>query len=132
MGLSFGYSLSIDAPHRYFVELLKEIPLQLTILFLRKNLFDKSRENFLKMFFFQVKVMLRVASPPSGSSTDHSPNSFFSLDKRKKQVTLVDPTSCSGSSAPEDRRVGVAAPKMFAFDAIFSQDDSQVNYSIFI
>lgn len=70
--------------------------------------------------------MLRVSTPPGNSSLDTSANNFFSLDKRKKQVTLVDPSVCGGSAAPEDRRVGVAAPKMFAFDAIFSQDDSQV------
>ncbi|KAK9708307.1 hypothetical protein QE152_g27278 [Popillia japonica] len=73
----------------------------------------------------QVKVMLRVSTPASGGETGSS-NGFFSLDKRKKQVTLLDPSTCGGSAAPEDRRVGVAAPKMFAFDAIFSQDDSQV------
>ncbi|CAG9765421.1 unnamed protein product [Ceutorhynchus assimilis] len=67
------------------------------------------------------KVMLRV----SNSIPDTGGGGFFSLDKRKKQVTLVDPSILNGSTAPEDRRVGVAAPKMFAFDAIFSQDDSQ-------
>lgn len=82
-------------------------------------------------FFFQVKVMLRVAEPPSGSAADAGggTNGFFSLDKRKKQVTLIDPSACGNSSAaPEDRRVAVAAPKMFAFDAIFSHDDSQVSF----
>ncbi|KAJ8973568.1 hypothetical protein NQ317_018457 [Molorchus minor] len=75
---------------------------------------------------YVVKVMLRVSNPTTGPGADTgSSNGFFSLDKRKKQVTLIDPTVCSGSAAPEDRRVGVAAPKMFAFDAIFSQDDSQ-------
>ncbi|XP_068085251.1 kinesin-like protein CG14535 [Anabrus simplex] len=88
----------------------------------------------------KVKVMLRVCggSNPSTTSTSDangipattttqfsSSSSFFSIDARKKQVTLFDPALCGGSSAPEDRRVGVAAPKMFAFDAIFSQDDSQ-------
>ncbi|KAB0799044.1 hypothetical protein PPYR_06924 [Photinus pyralis] len=72
-----------------------------------------------------VKVMLRVSTPPGNASPENgSFNNFFNLDKRKKQVTLMDPSTC-GSVAPEDRRVGVAAPKMFAFDAIFSQDDSQ-------
>jgi kinesin family protein 26 len=52
--------------------------------------------------------------------------SFLSVDSRKKQVTLFDPAACGGTAAPEDRRVGVAAPKMFAFDAIFTHDDSQV------
>ncbi|XP_057672094.1 kinesin-like protein CG14535 [Diorhabda carinulata] len=75
----------------------------------------------------KVKVMLRVSNPTSlGPGVDsRSFNGFFSIDKRKKQVTLTDPSLCNGSVAPEDRRVGVAAPKMFAFDAIFSQDDSQ-------
>ncbi|KAH1019392.1 hypothetical protein HUJ04_009218 [Dendroctonus ponderosae] len=74
-----------------------------------------------------VKVMLRVSNPTQNAVADTGggSNNFFSLDKRKKQVTLVDPSILNGSSAPEDRRVGVAAPKMFAFDAIFSQDDSQ-------
>ncbi|XP_050497405.1 kinesin-like protein CG14535 [Diabrotica virgifera virgifera] len=71
--------------------------------------------------------MLRVSNPPPpGPGVDGgSYNGFFSIDKRKKQVTLTDPSICNGVAAPEDRRVGVAAPKMFAFDAIFSQDDSQ-------
>jgi hypothetical protein len=94
--------------------------------------------------FVQVKVMLRVyGGPPSGPVTAATvaggctpkPDtlgpaggtaSFFSVDSRKKQVTLFDPAACGGTAAPEDRRVGVAAPKMFAFDAIFTQEDSQV------
>lgn len=75
--------------------------------------------------------MLRVSAPSNTSPQEGSSggNSFFNLDKRKKQVTLYDPGVTTGggtATAPEDRRVGVAAPKMFAFDAIFSQDDSQV------
>ncbi|XP_051169853.1 kinesin-like protein GA13060 isoform X2 [Leptopilina boulardi] len=64
----------------------------------------------------KVKVMLRV-SPGEGGS-------FFNADKRKKQVTLIDPASAQSSTA-EDRRPTVAAPKMFAFDAIFTEEDSQ-------
>ncbi|XP_033298194.1 uncharacterized protein LOC117204671 isoform X2 [Bombus bifarius] len=64
----------------------------------------------------KVKVMLKV-SPGEGGS-------FFNADKRKKQVTLVDPTAGQSSSA-DDRRPTVAAPKMFAFDAIFTEEDSQ-------
>lgn len=85
-------------------------------------------------FCLQVKVMLRVSSPSNASPQEGSPggSSFFNLDKRKKQVTLYDPgvsgVAGGGTTAPEDRRVGVAAPKMFAFDAIFSQDDSQVSF----
>ncbi|KAH6925452.1 hypothetical protein HPB50_005629 [Hyalomma asiaticum] len=94
-------------------------------------------------------------SSSSSSTPSHSPahepgtlvhgiSSFLQLDSRKKQVTLYDPTvsgSCGGSadrassgdeattpsspsSAPA-RLTGVAAPKMFAFDAVFSQDATQ-------
>ncbi|CAH2107993.1 unnamed protein product [Euphydryas editha] len=65
--------------------------------------------------------MLRVGASGEGPFT--SGTQTFSLDKRKKQVTLCE--TASAISAPEDRKVGVTAPKMFAFDAIFSQDDSQ-------
>ncbi|XP_063822889.1 kinesin-like protein CG14535 [Ostrinia nubilalis] len=66
--------------------------------------------------------MLRVGAPGEGPFTSGSQT--FSLDKRKKQVSLCE-NQPAAAAAPEDRRVGVAAPKMFAFDAIFSQDDSQ-------
>lgn len=68
--------------------------------------------------------MLKV-SPGEGGS-------FFNADKRKKQVTLVDPTAGQSSSA-DDRRPTVAAPKMFAFDAIFTEEDSQVSsFRVFV
>ncbi|KAL0831034.1 hypothetical protein ABMA28_001917 [Loxostege sticticalis] len=70
----------------------------------------------------EVKVMLRVGAPGEGPFT--SGTQTFSLDKRKKQVSLCE-NAPAAAAAPEDRRVGVAAPKMFAFDAIFSQDDPQ-------
>uniref|UniRef100_T1JB31 Kinesin motor domain-containing protein n=1 Tax=Strigamia maritima TaxID=126957 RepID=T1JB31_STRMM len=76
---------------------------------------------YLPLLLHLVKVMLRVT--PLASQADCN-SSFLMLDSRKKQVTAYDPSTC-GLSTPEDRRVGVAAPKMFAFDAIFSQDDSQ-------
>ncbi|XP_032514914.1 kinesin-like protein CG14535 isoform X2 [Danaus plexippus] len=69
----------------------------------------------------KVKVMLRVGASGEGPFT--SGTQTFSLDKRKRQVTLCE--TATAAAAPEDRKVGVAAPKMFAFDAIFSQDDPQ-------
>lgn len=66
----------------------------------------------------KVKVMLRLC--PTSESSD----SFLTIDSRKKQVTVYDPLSC-GTSTPAERRAGVSAPKMFAFDAVFSQDDTQ-------
>lgn len=79
--------------------------------------------------------MLRVAGDPSTST-------FLSVDKKRKQLTLQEPgngglvatlaSSSSTETAPEDRRVGVAAPKMFAFDGLFTAEDSQVNSNDYI
>ncbi|GBN41289.1 Kinesin-like protein KIF26B [Araneus ventricosus] len=51
-------------------------------------------------------------------------SSFLNIDARKKQITVYD-LSASDQSSPAERRTGVSAPKMFAFDAIFSPDDAQ-------
>ena len=70
--------------------------------------------------------MLRVA--PSGEPS--SWGSFLSVDKKRKQITLQESAATNGAieSSPEDRRVGVAAPKMFAFDGLFTQEDAQVTH----
>lgn len=78
----------------------------------------------------KVRVMLRVAGDPTTSN-------FLSVDKKRKQLTLQEPgnhsslTLASSSSSEkehqvgaEDRRVGVAAPKMFAFDGLFTAADN--------
>lgn len=42
-------------------------------------------------------------------------------------MTLIDPGGTGPNGiTPEERRVGVSAPKMFGFDGIFSEDDDQV------
>lgn len=54
-------------------------------------------------------------------------SSFLNVDSRKKQITVYDLSSGGPPTSPAERRTaGVSAPKMFAFDAIFSPDDSQV------
>lgn len=68
----------------------------------------------------RVKVMLRVASTAEDADGG---GSFMEIDARQKQLTVYEPDTSLGPA--EERRVGVAAPKMFAFDAIFSPDDSQ-------
>ncbi|XP_046663610.1 kinesin-like protein CG14535 isoform X2 [Homalodisca vitripennis] len=64
----------------------------------------------------KVKVMLKVADKMEASQC-------FKADKRHKQVTLSDPNP-TASVAPQGRRVDVTAPKMFAFDAIFTEEDT--------
>lgn len=86
-------------------------------------------ENFIFYFIvFQVKVILRVTkgADEQPAATSEPSNNFMSVDKKHRQLTLIDPNAPPASDG--SRRVGVAAPKMFAFDALFTQEDSQVIY----
>lgn len=67
--------------------------------------------------------MLRICPVESGGHSD----TFLSIDQWKKQVTLYDPAQ-SGYTTASHRKPGVTPPKMFAFDAVFSQDDSMVSH----
>ena len=69
----------------------------------------------------QVKVMLRICP------VEAQQGSFLSLDARRKQVTVYDPSINGYTTSAHRARGVVAAPKMFAFDTIFSQDDSLVS-----
>ena len=94
----------------------------------------------------KIRVILRVAkgsslaiqSPDGGD--DIVGNQIFQMDRRRKQLTMYDPTVIRGSSSGggggannqadnfvslEERKVGVAAPKMFAFDNVFTDQDPQ-------
>ena len=77
----------------------------------------------LRLLFSKVKVVLRIC-PVDVNRT----NSFLSIDESKKVVTVYDPAN-SGYVLPSHRRNGLTAPKMFGFDAVFSQDDSLVSFS---
>ncbi|XP_070179589.1 kinesin-like protein KIF26B isoform X2 [Littorina saxatilis] len=65
--------------------------------------------------------MLRVTASP-GAQGDAS-SRFLTIDPHRKQITVFDP-SASGYVTSANRRTGIAAPKMFAFDAVFTPDDS--------
>ncbi|XP_058843458.1 kinesin-like protein KIF26A isoform X2 [Acipenser ruthenus] len=71
----------------------------------------------------KVKVMVRIC-PSQGAHDTSESMSFLKVDPRKKQLTLYEP-SANGHSNSGHRRTVVAAPKMFAFDAVFTQDASQ-------
>lgn len=84
--------------------------------------------NSLFSFLFQVKVMMRIC--PSLGIVDSSESlSFLKVDTRKKQLTLYDP-SINTQPTSVHRRAVLPAPKMFAFDAVFSQDASQVRATV--
>lgn len=69
--------------------------------------------------------MLRV----SDTHTDTEQSHFMTVDKKKRQVTLTDPTAASNvaASTSQERGPMVAAPKMFAFDSLFTAEDQQVS-----
>ncbi|XP_069987917.1 kinesin-like protein CG14535, partial [Penaeus vannamei] len=66
----------------------------------------------------KVRVVLRVSPAVSLAEGEAE---VVTLDKRRRQVTLVDPQTRQA----QESRVGVAAPKMFAFDQVYTQEDSQ-------
>lgn len=69
--------------------------------------------------------MMRIC--PSLEAADSSESqSFLKVDSRKKQLTLYDPASSPHSGSGHRRSATVAVPKIFAFDAVFTQDASQV------
>lgn len=68
--------------------------------------------------------MLRISDAADPTST--TPH-FMSIDKKKRQVTLTDPTTSSSSSTSQERGPMVAAPKMFAFDGLFTVEDPQMD-----
>lgn len=72
--------------------------------------------------------MLKVCSD-SASSAEEASSPVFSMDKKRKQITLHEPVSANTphNDTPEERKLAVSAPKMFAFDALFSEEDPQVS-----
>ena len=76
----------------------------------------------------QVRVILRVAN---SGVIDEKKGSFFKMDQKKKQVTLLEPdsrerTETTGVDGKEEdesskRRVDVSAPKMFAKKPLVEQ-----------
>ena len=83
-----------------------------------------------------MRVILRVAN---SGVIDEKKGSFFKMDQKKKQVTLLEPDNkeargeTTGLDGEEEesskRRVDVSAPKMFAFDGLFTDEDGQNDLS---
>lgn len=68
-------------------------------------------------------MAVRICSVPNPGSPESM--SFLKVDSRKKQLTLYE-TAGDGPSSSTQRRSSAPAPKTFNFDAVFSQDASQV------
>lgn len=69
--------------------------------------------------------MLRISE---SALTEGSQPHYLSIDKKKRQITLTDPTTSAPSSvASQERGPKVAAPKIFAFDNLFTDEDAQTD-----
>lgn len=79
----------------------------------------------------QVKVILKVCGDTATLSNppeDGQPASILNVDKKKKQIALYEPATVNVSTDnPDERKSSTSAPKMFAFDALFSDEDPQVS-----
>ncbi len=76
----------------------------------------------------KVRVILRVAK--SGVIDDKSTSGHcFRMDQKKRQVTLLDPSnvknSSSSNSGHSDENSAILGAKMFAFDGLYTDEDSQ-------
>ncbi|XP_052441657.1 kinesin-like protein KIF26A isoform X1 [Carassius gibelio] len=65
----------------------------------------------------KVKVMVRIC-PAKGLRDTSESMSFLKVDSHKKQLTFCEPPTSTRSTS-------ATAPKMFTFDAVFTQDASQ-------
>lgn len=86
----------------------------------------------ISLWIHQVKVMLRISdAAPSDTTKSH----YLCIDKKKRQITLTDPatmapnTTATTAAATTDRGPMVSAPKIFAFDNLFTHDDPQLDVS---
>lgn len=68
--------------------------------------------------------MLRISE---SSLADGTQPHYLSIDKKKRQITLTDPTNTAAltTAASQERAPKVAAPKIFAFDNLFTDEDVQ-------
>lgn len=82
--------------------------------------------------------MLRASDNPP---VDGDKSSSMVIDKKKRQVTLYEPlpqttntmNQSINATNVQDRAPMVSAPKMFAFDALYTNEDNQVmnNYDFY-
>ena len=78
---------------------------------------------FVVVVVTQIKVTLRI----SPVQDDQSASSYMSIDSWKRQVTVHDPTYTLGLTTPSQRKAGAPPPKLYAFDNVFTADDSLVS-----
>ncbi len=76
-----------------------------------------------------MKVILKVCCTNASSGVpEDGQQRVLNVDKKKKQIALYEPVPVNSSSEnPDERKHVASAPKLFAFDALFSEDDAQVS-----
>ncbi|XP_062858607.1 kinesin-like protein KIF26A [Trichomycterus rosablanca] len=71
----------------------------------------------------KVKVMVRIC-PAKGTQDTSESMSFLKVDAHKKQLTFCEPSTSTHATGGQ-KRSSSTAPKIFNFDAVFTQDASQ-------
>uniref|UniRef100_A0A183A9Y3 Kinesin motor domain-containing protein n=1 Tax=Echinostoma caproni TaxID=27848 RepID=A0A183A9Y3_9TREM len=82
---------------------------------------DLAFDKVFPIYSTQVKVVLHVHPSVKSSGSETPP--CLTVDRRRKQVGLIDPNLSQTISATQ-RRAGVGAPKFFSLDAVFTEEDS--------
>ena len=75
-----------------------------------------------------MKVLVKVCADAASLAPEDGHTPVFTMAKKKKQIALYEPQSITNSvgSEEQERKPCISAPKMFAFEALFSEDDPQV------
>lgn len=72
--------------------------------------------------------MLRISDGAPGEGGHQQPQHYLCIDKKKRQITLTDPSAlAANTAATQERSPMVAAPKIFAFDNLFTHEDTQAD-----
>ena len=78
------------------------------------------------LFSRQVKVTLHVYHPEGNIGS----TGVLQIDPRRKHVSLLNPEGCQTDAVDantEDRTQKKQAPRLFAFDAIFPEESTEVS-----
>ncbi|KAF7260626.1 hypothetical protein EG68_02172 [Paragonimus skrjabini miyazakii] len=72
----------------------------------------------------RIKILCYLL--PSDGSQHENTVSCLTVDKHRKQISLTHPNAVTDLSTNQ-RRIGLGAPKLFAFDELFTENDSMTD-----
>ncbi|KAF8568038.1 hypothetical protein P879_04544 [Paragonimus westermani] len=75
----------------------------------------------------KIKILCYLL--PGNRSQSENTASYLTVDKHRKQISLVHPNAVTDLSTNQ-RRIGLGAPKLFAFDELFTETDSMTDLCV--